>query len=409
MCCFAGPLSVDSTGRYQSWTKWLITICACAWLVFSENLHATEHKQVLIVHSFGREFRPWNEYAKQIRAELDRQSPWPLDVREHSLETARSGNLNPELPFVEYLEVLYADHAPDLIVAIGAPAAAFIQRQRDQLFPTTPVVFTAIEQRRVKSSGLTLNDVVIAVTLDFRALFESFLQISPDTKTVAVVNGHSPNELFWRDEIQKNLRPLENRIDIRWYDNLSFQDILKQTASLPPHSAIFWNTMVVDATGAMYEGDRALTTLYETANAPIFTHDDAFFGREVVGGPMLSARVLSKEEGAVAVRILGGEKPDGIKIEPIGFAAPKYDWRELQRWGISESRLPPGSEIYFREPTAWDKYRWQALAVLALILLQGATISGLLFERRRRQFAEVQSRQRMSALARASRFATAGE
>ena len=230
---------MDSTGRYQSWLKWLITICACACVVFSENLHATEHKEVLILHSFGREFRPWNEYAKQIRGELDRQSPWPLDVREHSLETARSGNLNPELPFVEYLGALYADHAPDLIVAMGAPAAAFIQRQRDLLFPDTPVVFTAIEQRRLKSSGLTSNDAVVAVTLDFRFLFESFLQISPDTKTVAVVNGHSPNELFWRDEIQKQLRPLENRIDIRWYDNLSFQDILKQTASLPPHSAIF--------------------------------------------------------------------------------------------------------------------------------------------------------------------------
>jgi signal transduction histidine kinase len=400
---------VDSTGRYHSWLKWLITICSCACLVFSENLHATEHKEVLIVHSFGREFTPWNEYAKQIRGELDRQSPWPLDVREHSLETARSGNLNPELPFVEYLGALYADHPPDLIVAIGAPATAFIQRQRDQLFPDTPAVFTAIEQRRLKSLGLTLNDAVIAVALDFRFLFESFLKISPDTKTVAVVNGHSPNELFWRDEIQKELRSLENRIDIRWYDNLSFQDILKQTASLPPHSAIFWNTMVVDATGAVYEGDRALTTLYATANAPIFTHDYAFFGREVVGGPMLSARALSKEAGAVAVRILGGEKPSSIKIEPMGFDAPKYDWRELRRWDISENRLPPGSEIYFREPTVWDKYGWQLSAGLALILFQGAMISGLLFEHRRRQTAEVQLRQRMTELAHSNRYSLAGE
>ena len=87
---------MDSTGRYQSWPKWLVTICACACLVFSENLHATtEHKGVLILHSAGREFRPWNEYAKQIRAELNRQSPWPLDVREHVLETARVGSLDP--------------------------------------------------------------------------------------------------------------------------------------------------------------------------------------------------------------------------------------------------------------------------------------------------------------------------
>ena len=394
---------------YQSWSRWLIAICVFAGLVVSQSLRATEHKQVLILHSVGREFRPWNEYAEQIRVELDRQSPWPLDVREHALETARSGNLNSEPPFVEYLEALFADHAPDLIVAVGAPAVAFVQRRRDQLFPDTPAVFTAIERRRLKSSGLTSNDAVVAATLDFRFLFESFLQISPDTRTVAVVNGHSPNELFWRDEIQKELKPLENRIDIRWYDNLSFQEILKQAASLPPHSAIFWNTMVVDATGVVYEGDRALRTLYATANAPIFTHDDSFFGREVVGGPMLSARVLGKATGAVAVRILGGEKPDSIKVGPIGFATPKYDWRELRRWGISESRLPPGSEIYFREPTAWEQYRWQLLAVLGVIFFQTTVISALLFERRRRLHFQIEAARRSAELAHFNRYSTAGE
>jgi signal transduction histidine kinase len=389
--------------------KWLISICACACLLLSGSLHATEHKAVLILHSVGREFRPWNEYAKQIRAELDRQSPWPLDVREHSLESARSGDPNPELPFVQYLRALYAEHVPDLIVAVGAPAAAFVRRHRQQLFPKAPALFTAIDQRRLQYSDITQNDALVAVRHDFRFLFESFLRISPDTKIVAVVNGDSPNELFWRNEIQKELRPLEGRVDIRWYDNLSFQDILKQTANLPPHSAIFWNTMVVDATGVAYEGDRALTTLYATANAPIFTHDDSFFGREILGGPMLSARVLSKEAGAVAVRLLGGEKPGSIRIEPVGFAKPTYDWRELQRWGISESRLPSDSEVYFREPTAWDKYRTRILFVCALILLQSGMISGLLYERRRRQIAEVQLRQRMTELAHANRFSMAGE
>jgi signal transduction histidine kinase len=389
--------------------KWLITICACACLLLSGSLHATEHKDVLILHSVGREFRPWNEYAKQIRAELDKQSPWPLDVREHSLESARSGDPNPETPFVQYLRALYAEHVPDLIVAVGAPAAAFVRRHRQQLFPKAPALFTAIDERRLQYSDITQNDALVAVRHDFRFLFESFLRISPDTKIVAVVNGDSPNELFWRNEIQKELRPLESRVDIRWYDNLSFQDILKQTANLPPHSAIFWNTMVIDATGVAYEGDRALTALYATANAPIFTHDDSFFGREILGGPMLSARVLSKEAGAVAVRLLGGEKPGSIRIEPVGFAKPTYDWRELQRWGISESRLPSDSEVYFREPTAWDKYRTRILFVCALILLQSGMISGLLYERRRRQIAEVQLRQRMTELAHANRYSMAGE
>ena len=81
----------------------------------------------------------------------------------------------------------------------------------------------------------------------------------------------------------------------------------------------------------------------------------------------------------------------------------------MQRWGISESNLPPGSTVYFREPTVWERYSWQIALITALILMQAGLISVLLHEHRRRQLAEVQSRQRMAELAHVNRFSTAGE
>src|SRR4051812_6236803 len=53
---------------------------------------AAESKRVMLLHSFGKEFKPWSEYARTIREELNRQSPWPLDITEQSLITARSSN-----------------------------------------------------------------------------------------------------------------------------------------------------------------------------------------------------------------------------------------------------------------------------------------------------------------------------
>jgi hypothetical protein len=67
------------------------------------------------------------------------------------------------------------------------------------------------------------------------------------------------------------------------------------------------------------------------------------------------------------------------------FTRPIFDWRQLQRWKISESRLPPGSEIRFREPAIWQQiwglYRIRILAVIAVVLAQAALIGGLLYER----------------------------
>ena len=92
-------------------------------LVTATIAAAAEPKRVMLLHSFGREFKPWSEYAKAIRAELDRQSSWPLDITDQSLVTARSSDDNSEGAFVEYLRALYGKNGPDLIVSIGAPAA----------------------------------------------------------------------------------------------------------------------------------------------------------------------------------------------------------------------------------------------------------------------------------------------
>jgi hypothetical protein len=143
--------------------------------------------------------------------------------------------------------------------------------------------------------------------------------------------------------------------------------------------------MNVDAAGVVHEEDKALRRLYAVANAPIFSLNDTFFGREIVGGPMHSVSEGSRLTASVVIRILGGEKAGDIKVPATGFATPKFDWREMQRWGISESRLMPGSEIYFREPTIWERYRAQLLTVCAVILLQAAVIAWLLYERRHRR------------------------
>ena len=124
---------------------------------------------------------------------------------------------------------------------------------------------------------------------------------------------------------------------------------------------------------------------------------------------MHSVLKLSQITAAVAIRILNGEKAGDIKTPPTGFAAPIFDWRQMQSWGIAESSLPPGSTIYFREPTVWERYSWQIALTIALVLAQAGLISILLLEHRRRRLAEVQSRQRMSELARVMRFSTAGE
>ena len=195
----------------------------CVWLLVwasvlpgpASSAFKGDPKRVMIPHSFGRDFRPWGDYATTIREELDHRSL--LDIEDHSLITARSGDENPEPAFVACLNALNSVHSPDIVISIGAPAANFIQRNRERLFASTPMVLTAVEQRRIQFSSLSGNDTVVAVAHDFPRSFETILRVLPATKQIVVINGASPNERFWLGEFRKEAGLVGNKVQYIWH------------------------------------------------------------------------------------------------------------------------------------------------------------------------------------------------
>jgi signal transduction histidine kinase len=86
--------------------------------------------------------------------------------------------------------------------------------------------------------------------------------------------------------------------------------------------------------------------------------------------------------------MLAGETPgDSVEV-PVPVPPPAFDWRELERWGIPESRLPIGADVRFRPPSLWEQHRTLILAGSAIVLLQATLIAALLFQRARRHSAE---------------------
>src|SRR5919107_3033334 len=93
-----------------------------AFILGAVGAAAAPPKRVILLSSYGPDFLPWSAYVRAIRTELDRQSPSPLNIDDHSLVSVRFSGDSQEQPFVAYLRAIYAKQRPDLIVSIGAPA-----------------------------------------------------------------------------------------------------------------------------------------------------------------------------------------------------------------------------------------------------------------------------------------------
>jgi len=372
--------------------------------------HAAEPARVLLLHAFGHPYSPWSDIAGAFRAELLRRAATPIDLYEVSLDTERvQQDRQDEGPFVDYIRALLSRRGPDLIVPVGTPAANFMQRHRPQLFPATPMMIIGADVRRIPPATLTSNDTGVFSDLDLLAYLKNILRLLPDTTNLAVVVGNSTIERFWTEEFRRAFQPFANQINIEWFNDLTFDKMLDRAASMPPRSAILWVLLSEDAAGVPYSQDQALEKIRKVSAAPIFGLGDYEIGRGIVGGPLLQTQEQGRKAAEVALRILKGENPDSIKTAPLLFGAPIYDWRELQRWKISEARLPPGSIVQFREPSLWEQYRWPIAAIAAVIAGQALLITYVLFQSRRRRVAEAEAAEQRREVAHLMRVSVVGE
>ncbi|MFO0993105.1 MAG: histidine kinase [Hyphomicrobiales bacterium] len=338
------------------------------------------NKSVLLLNSYGPDFAPYNFLTERLRDDLASVYGGSIDYYDASLASARYAEGANEKPLVDYLQSLFREHPLDLVIAIGAPAARFVQAYRSSLFPNVPMLLTAVEERRLDPQYYSANDAVIAFRLDLPALISNILTVLPATKAIDVVIGNSPNEQFWLSQLKKEFASFEGRVKFNWLNTLTLDEVLERVSRAPRDTAILFGPFNVDAAGIVHQGDRSLALIHGSAHAPLFSYVDAYFGRGVVGGPQIPLRDISKISAAVASGILKGEKPG--KVAAIAFGSPVYDWRELQKWGIAEDVLPSGSIIEFRSPGLWERYKYYILAAIFTTAVQLFLIAGLLINRR---------------------------
>jgi PAS domain S-box-containing protein len=163
-----------------------------------------------------------------------------------------------------------------------------------------------------------------------------------------------------------------------------------------------------DGDGKGYPPWEAASIMADAANAPVYGCLDSYFGHGIVGGRMTSMEMTGIKAGEMALRILRGERPSDIPMSGQGTIIDMFDWRQLKRWGISEGKLPPGSEIRYRVPSIWEEHREKIIGAIALITFQTALIFGLFVNLRRRRLAEKSLAESEARLSLAAESADAG-
>ena len=291
----------------------------------------------------------------------------------------------------DYLRAKYASKRIDVAVAVMGPALDFLLSHRATLFGESsevPIVFCGIDRRTFGDRPLPPGVTGVLLKREFAPTLELALGLHPATERIVVVAGNSDFDTSLLKQAGEEFRRFENRLAFTYSTAKPLRELLAELSRLPPHTLVLYTSMFRDGANQPHVPHEVAERISAAANAPVYGFVDQYLGRGIVGGRLYSMGAHGEAAGELVLKILSGRPPADLSpIEPE-TSVTMFDWRQLERWKISENRLPLGSTILFREPTAWERHKWRIIGVVAVVFAQAGIIFILLANRIKRRRAE---------------------
>ncbi len=359
--------------RHPSGRPAALLICAFAvvfLLCFSFPSPArASHKNVLILHSYHRGLSWTDDIDQGIRSVLNTDAPH-MDIRTEYMDSKHLF----DAAYLEQLREIYAykfrRQRFDVILCSDNNALNFLLRTRDSLFPGVPVVFCGINS--FQPSLLKGHQGCTGTTeaVDIRETLDLALRLHPGTRFVVTYGDASPT-YFLNRSILEQVMPAHSSLTFLFKDNFTTEAIRADVPNLPPESIVLLMSTLRDAQGNLISFEDSARLVSEAAPVPVYGFWDFFLGHGIVGGKLVNGFSQGTAAAEMALRVLHGTHVASI---PIVMESPNrymFDYRQLARFHVPLSALPPESVVMHRPDSLYARYRrvFQGIAVSILMLL----------------------------------------
>ncbi len=297
--------------------------------------------------------------------------------------TLRPQEAGPDLQ--EYIARKYRGRRVDVVIAMTDAVLRFVLDHRDQLFPDVPIVYMGlvVPDDIAHAADRPVTGVLVGVA--YMETLKAAIALHPTTKRILII-AKTDSGVRQR-ALDYEFKGSPRQVALTYVNEPTVHRLLDVVRAVPRDSLILYLWHQPAEYNNFVYPDTTAQLVAQAAPVPVYGTSDFYIGLGVVGGVVRLTRDTGIRLGQIARQILDGARPRDIPIERARLV-PIFDSRQLRRWGIDESKLPKGSVVRFRTPTAWEYYRVHILSGAFIIAAQLLLIAGLLAQRARRRRAE---------------------
>ena len=343
----------------------IFVLSACAHLSFAAETSTT--RNVLVLNSFTD--RRAQDDLDVLEATTRSHVGAPVDFHVEYLGSARFDAPGYEKAVTDSLASVYGGKKIDLVIAVFYPALRFAVEHRPQLFPGTPIAFSSVPPKRLEGQKLWPGVTGVTMDVDLQGTLDLAVRLQPDARNAAVVVGRAETDRYWGAAINQELRRHQPRLNVIDLPGLAPDQLLKRVSSLPPRTIVFFQSIPDEEAQPVIGAHEIVSTISQ--QFPTYCFVNRCLGHGVIGGSYPDSVEQETDAGELAARILSGEIPENIPVVHGPPALVHLDWRQLHRWEIPESALPPGAIVSYRQPTTWERYGKYIGVVFLLVAHSG--------------------------------------
>lgn len=353
-------------------------------------------KRVLILYSDDQRLPATNIVGTTVFDTLRASTAPEIAVYSDVLDLIRFPEEHYRESLARFLREKHAGTKFDLAVALGPPALDFIVEYRDLVAPGAQIVFALVSTDEAHATRANPGDAV-GVFSEYSVVksVELAKRLQPGADRIVVVSGGSEFDRQWEEFARNDLVALAEGHEIRYLGNLPHTELLAKVSVLPANTIVLVLSVFEDSTGRRFIPREVAGEIARAASAPTYGVYDTFVGFGIVGAYSDTFESTGLAVADLALDTLAGD-PSAAEDRINQDRAFRVDARELKRWGLSESDLPPDTIVLFDEDTVWERYWDVIVAALAVIAVQSVLLAALLIQwglRRRAEAARAEAEQ----------------
>ncbi|HUA37326.1 MAG TPA: PAS domain S-box protein [Candidatus Sulfopaludibacter sp.] len=341
---------------------------------------------ILVVNQSG--YRPvYVDYVYGLRPILTSNLSEPVLIYQENLNFTRFGGDEHRAELTGWLHNKYRGCKLDVIVASGRKSLDFVLQARPIVWPQVPVVAMGNVEMLTNALRGQTNITGLIVDNDVRGTLATALRLCPDTRRIAFISPGWAEENDASEFYQHDLEQAEifcsNHVQLIKLVGLNLIETKKQLAHLPVDTVVFYDDIRADDSEPILPPWMVVEELSSVSKSPIFSYSGFFVGYGVAGGMSLNRLTLNSEIASQITAVIRAGNASAVPLLKDHSSRFVFDWRQIQKFGMSGERLPSSSEGRFRPPTLWQAYHTIVIIVLTALAVQTALILALLWQRRR--------------------------